>query len=245
MTISTATRRAALLLLLLLTAACARRQPNLAQLSADELYARATTAYEAQDYGRAVQLLEAFVQAHLGDPRAEEARLRLGQAQLERDQYLQAATHFQRLVTDYPNSPLQLQARYGICQAYHELSPRPALDQEYTYSALLHCESIPQYYPGTEQAEAAAALAAGMRQKLAQKAYDAGVFYFKRNAYDAAVVYFEDVVRQFPGTSLAPAALGQLAETYRLLGYVEEAEEARQRLLRDYPESPEAQALRA
>lgn len=244
MTILNPMRRFAVLSLLVL-AGCVQRAPNLALLTPDELYQRATAAYEAGEYGRAIPLLDAFAQQHLGDPRAPEARLMLGRAHMEKKEYITAATHFQRLVNDYPASPLQLDARFGICQAYDRLSPRPALDQEYTQTALLHCESISQYYPGTPQAEQAAELVGELRLKLARKVFQAGEFYFKRKAYDAAAVYFREVVAQFPQTSVAPTALSNLVETYTLIGYVEEAQEARERLLRDYPDSPEAQALRA
>ena len=238
-------RISALLLGVALLGGCGRRGPAPAQLAPDELFTRAQAAYQEGDYSRATQLLQTFVEQHLGDPRAPEARLLLGRAHMQREEYIEAATNFQRLVNDFPASPLQVDARFGICQAYYELSPRPALDQEYTRSALLHCESIPQYYPGTGQAGQAEQFVNELRVKLAQKAYEAGLFYMKRRAYDAAVVYLEDVIEQYPRTPVAPQALEQLIETYRIIGYVEEADAARERLLRDYPDSPQAQAVRA
>lgn len=169
----------------------------------------------------------------------------LARAHMGRGEEITAIMHFQRLVNDFPSSPLQLDARFGICEAYNDLSPRPPLDQEYTRSALLHCESVSQYYPDTEQAATAASYVNALRHKLAQKLYDAGVYYRQRRAYDAAVVYLEDVVTEYPQTSIAPAALAQLVEIYRVMGYVEDSESARQRLLTAYPDSPQAQGLRA
>lgn len=237
-------RAASLLLGLLLSTGCAGRQANPATLAPDTLYAQATTAFEAKNYGRAIRLLDVFVQQHVGDPRAPQARLYLAQSEAARKNYLTAATHYQRLVTDFPSSPLALDARFGMCEAYYRLSPRPALDQEYTLGAIAHCESLAQYYPSTPQAATATGYVADMRVKLAQKAYDNGMFYLKRRLYDAAVVYFNEVLTDFAQTGVAPAALQRLAETYTRVGYVEEAAEARARLLRDYPDSPEAAAVR-
>lgn len=230
---------------LLLLAGCMKRPPNYAALPPDDLYQRATTAYEARNLGRAIELLDIFVQQHLGDPRAPEARAMLGRAHLTRREYITAATHFQRLINDFPASPLQREARFGMCESYYRLSPRPPLDQEYTQSAILHCESVAANYAGTDEGRQAGEYVADLVDKLARKTYETGMFYFRRRAYDSAVVYFNEVLAQFPQSAYAPSALGQLIETYDLIGYVEEAQEARERLQRDYPNSPEARALRA
>lgn len=229
---------------LMLFAGCMRRPPNYSAMAPDDLYQRATAAYDERDLGRAIMLLDIFVQQHVGDPRAPEARVKLGRAHMTRKEYLTAATHFQRLVNDFPTSPLQREARFGICDAYFRLSPKAPLDQEYTQSSILHCESVAQNYSGTEEGTRAAAHVADLYNKLARKTYETGMFYFRRKAYDSAVVYFNEVVDLYPQTSFAPTALGQLVDTYDLMGYVEEAQQARERLQRDYPNSPEAQALR-
>jgi len=232
-------------LLLLLGAGCGGRQENLAMLPPDDLYARAVAAYEARRFERAANILELFVAQHLGDPRAPEARMMLGQAHLERREYATAADHFQRMATDFPSHPRALEARFRICEAYYELSPRAALDQQYTLSSLIHCESVMENFPGTAEAAQASERVVELRDRLARKSFETGMFYFRRRAFDSAVVYFEEVVDRYPQTGSAPAALGQLVETFERIGYVEDAQEARDRLLREYPQSPQAQALRS
>ena len=224
---------------------CGSRQPRLASLGPDPLFEGGIAAYEAENYGRAIQYLERFSEAHLGDPRVPRARLALGRARMARGDYLLAALDFQRLATDFPSDTLAPEARFGICEAYNRLSPKPVLDQEYTRAAIEHCESVANLYPGTPEAQQAGEQVAELRERLAEKAYENGLFYFKRRAFDAAVIYFEDVAEQYPATSYAPAALLKLMESYDRIGYVEEATEARERLLGQYPESPEAQGLRA
>jgi outer membrane protein assembly factor BamD len=239
------TRTPALLLAIsLLLGACSTRVQNPGTLAPDDLFTLATDAVETRRFDRAITLLEHFVTQHLGDPRAPTARLMLAEAHMSRREYATAATHFQQFVLSFPNNPRGLEARFRICEAYGLLSPRPALDQQYTLSALDHCASVATGFPGTPEATSAAELAAELRLKLAQKAYDTGMQYFRRRAFDAAVVYFQDVVRNYPDTDLAPAALSQLVETYTRMGYVEDAQETRDRLLREYPGSEEAQSLR-
>jgi outer membrane protein assembly factor BamD len=230
--------------LALLLGGCAGNRINPAQLSADELHAQATGFYEAGNLGRALPLMESFVQLHFGDPRAPEMRLWLGEAYQRREQWITAAAHFQRLVEDYPSSPHALTARFGICDSYYQLSPPPQLDQEYTYAGIAHCESVATSFADTEQGRQAGEYLQQLRDKLAKKIYDAGAFYVRRRAYDAAVVYFQDVLENFPQTRFAPMALQSLVETYDTMGYVEEADAHRERLLQEYPDSPEAREVR-
>jgi outer membrane protein assembly factor BamD (BamD/ComL family) len=82
-----------------------------------------------------------------------------------------------------------------------------------------------------------------MWHRLAAKTFQGGDWYQRRRAYDSALIYYEDVVRLYPRTSYAPRALRRMMEVYDALDYDEEMEETRARLLRLYPESPEARAL--
>ena len=235
--------RSRVLLLALLFASCAGNGVNPAELSADELFQQASGYYEAGNLGRAIPLLESFVQLHFGDPRAPDVRMWLGEAYQKRRQWITAASHFQRLIEDYPSSPHEIAARFAICESYYRLSPPAQLDQEYTYAGIAHCESVSSNYAQTELGTTAGRYLEEMRNKLAKKVYDAGAFYVRRRAYDAAVVYFQDVLENFPQTIYAPAALRSLVETYRELGYVEEADATEERLRQEYPDSPEARGL--
>ncbi|HEX2187686.1 MAG TPA: outer membrane protein assembly factor BamD [Longimicrobiaceae bacterium] len=225
----------------LLFAACgANRSP--AQLSPDTLYERGMAAYNAGSYGRAAELLDLFLQGNVGDPRTHSARIAVARARMQRREYVLAAGDFTRLLNESPPDSLQVPARFGLCEAYQRLSPKPQLDQDYTGSAIAYCESVAKTYAGTPEAAQAAEWVRELTTKLAQKTYDTGMFYFKRGAYDAAVVYFNEAVAQFPDTTVAPAALLRIAESYDRIGYDEEAAEARSRLLREYPQSAEARS---
>lgn len=228
-----------------LLGACGPRHQPPAMLEPDVQYERGMQAYEAGQYGRATEFLQPFVLQHLGDPRLPDALYALARSYMARREYVAAAAEFQRLATEFPAHPQALSARLGTCEAYYRLSPRPQLDQEYTLAALSHCRALLDHYPGTAEAEQARGWIAELRHKLAQKAYENGIFYFRRRAYDAAAIYFQHAADEYPDTRVAPAALARLHETYERIGYVEEARETRERLLREYPQSPEAQALRA
>jgi outer membrane protein assembly factor BamD len=232
----------ALFALLLLPGCAVFRQQ--VPLTPEQAYQRGMAAYEAGNHVRAADLLGRWVQANAaGDPRMPGALLALARSHLETEEFLTAGSEFLRVVTDYPTSPEQTPARFGLCQAYRGLSPRAQLDQQYTQVAITYCESYAGYYSDTPQADTARQWVMGMREKLAEKSYLNGVFYMRRQAYDAAVIYFNEAAALYPETRWAPASLLKVVEAYEKIGYKEEAEAARQQLRSRFPESAEARGL--
>lgn len=226
-------------------AACASGGLQLTGMTADQVYALAQEKVEARDWDDAVLALETFVFQFPTHPQYQEARFLLGQVHYEKREYITAAAEFARLADDFPGGPLADRARFRVCDAYAELSPKPQLDQEYTQFAIDHCESLLAYYPATEYADSARAIIAGMRDKLARKRFLAGEHYFRRRAWHSAILAYDDVLAEYPNTEVAPQALLRLVETYENLGYAEEAQEHRERLLREFPESAEARRVRS
>lgn len=215
-------------------------------LTPEMAYVRGMNAYQARRWARAAELIKRWVDANsAGDPRMPQALLALGNAHIHTGEYLTASAELLRLITDYPQQAEQQQARFRLCEAYHHLSPKAQLDQQYTETAITYCQSFAEYYGSTAQADTARGWVGQMREKLAYKSYLNGVFYMRRQAYDAAVIYFNDTANGFPDTPWAAAALARMVESYRKINYRDEAEEARQRLLRDFPQSPEARLLAA
>ena len=227
----------------LLLAACGSRSTPLGQLPPEQLWQRAQAELAAEDWDAAIRYLEAFVVMGGAGPRVDQARYDIGRAHFEREEYVTSAAEFSRLAGDLGRAELADDARFMACRSYEELAPDPQLDQEYTRAAIEHCSALAEYFADSEFAPRAAAIVERMRGRLAEKVFEAGEWYFRRRALDSAIIYFEDVFQQFPDTRWAPRALGKLVEIYETLEYEEELEAMRQRLLRDYPESPEARRL--
>ena len=236
---------AAALIVTLFLPACAvfrKEQP----LTPEMAYVRGMQAFQARRYGRAADLIKTWVDANAaGDPRMPQALLALGTSHERIGEHLTASSELLRLVTEYPSAAEQQEARFRLCEAYHSLSPRAQLDQQYTETAGTYCASYAEYYASTPQADTARRWVTEMREKVAYKAYLTGMFYLRRQATAAAVIYFNDTARSYPDTPWAPAALARIVEAYTKIGYREEAEEARQRLLREFPQSAEARAAAA
>lgn len=225
-------------------AACGSSGLRLAGLTADEVYTLAMQKVEEEEWDDAITALEAFTFQFPTHGRYQEARFALGQVHFEKEEYITAAAEFGRLATDYPNGELADDARFRVCESYFLLSPGPQLDQEYTRSAVEHCESLLAYYPESEFAERARQIISDMQNKLAMKLFLEGEYYYKRRAYDSAILSFNDILENYPTTGVVPRTLLQLVRTYETLGYADEAQAHRERLLRDFPESEEASQVR-
>lgn len=211
--------------------------PKLETLGPDALMARAEKEFKAHHWQSAIDAFERLVLQYPTHPRIQEARFDLAQAYMGKKEYVTAASEFSRLADDFPAGPYADDARFGVCQAYERLSPGVSLDQQYTQSAIDHCQSLILYYPTSEFVPRAKATIASLTNKLAQKVLLAGDFYFKRHAYDSALIYFQDIIKEYPTTATAPEALSRMVETYKELGYTEDVQSTKQRLLKEYPDS--------
>jgi len=232
-------------LLALVLAGCFHHGGTVNQLSPDVLFQNALTALQQHKYGKAQELFERFTIQYPTHARNQEARFHLAEAYLVKHEYVTAAEEFVRLASDFPAGAYADDARFKVCEAYYKLSPKPQLDQQYTRSAVDHCQSLLTYYPNSEFAQQGQQLLTDLRNKLALKEYLTGEFYYKRSAFDSAILYYEGTLRDYSDTKIAPTALMRLYQTYTHLNYKEEADAAKQRLLKDYPNSPEAKQLLA
>jgi outer membrane protein assembly factor BamD len=240
-----ALRRWILILPLLLgTAACAARGPALDEMDAEGLYAHGMAELERRNWEPAARAFERLIFAHPNHVRVQEARFRVGQTYQGRREWLTAALEFNRLAAEFPAGPWADDARFEVCRSYYELSPRPQLDQEYTRMAAEHCQSLLIYYPDSEFVPRAQEIIVEMVNRLAEKEYLIGEDYFRRRAFDSAAIYYDALARDFPTTVWAPRALLRLVQIYDRLGYEPEARAARERLLQQFPDSPEAREVR-
>lgn len=213
-------------------------------MDADALYAYGMEKLEEREWGEAITAFERFTLIFPAHGRSAEARYRLGEAYVGRKEYVTAAMEFNRLASDYPAGPWADDARFQVCQAYHRLAPRAPLDQEYTRTAIGHCESLIAYYPDSEHVEPAQLIRTELVNRLAEKDYLTAERYETRTRCpDCALIYYQQIAENFAMTPWAPRALLRMHRIYLQLEYEQEAEAARQMLIRDFPESPEAKQL--
>lgn len=227
---------------LLLAAACSSSPPY-EGMSGEEIFREGEALYEAEEWDDAVDALEHFTSRFPVHERHPDARWLLAHAYFEREDYVQAATEFDSFASAHMGDARAPEAALKACRSYAELAPIPQRDQHYTHRARDYCDFVARDHPGSEVAQQALEVRDEMVEILAEKDFKAGEQYKDRGAYDSAIIYFEEVLEHYPDTSWAPRALLAKYESYREIGYDREAEEARQQLLAEFPDSPEAQEV--
>jgi outer membrane protein assembly factor BamD len=214
-------------------------------MDADALYGFAMERVEQEEWNDAIPSLERFLFSYPGDARQPEARMALGRAHFAKREFITSAAEFDRFLQRYPNHGLAPEASLERCRSYVELSPVSQRDQSYTERAVDACRETINEFPGLSVADSARTLQRQMIERLAEREYQDGFFYERRGLFDSAIIIYQDLVDFFPQTSWAPRGLHGLYRSYRAIRWDTEAEQVRDRLLLNYPDSPEAEILRS
>jgi outer membrane protein assembly factor BamD len=238
-----ARRAGALLLLSTTTLGCAGNHVPV-DASPDELLGRAEEKLGKHKALDAVELLEYFLRTYPGTAQTPRAKLRLGDARFELEEYVLARGEYEDVVQDYPASPHVEEARYKIARcSYASIYPH-YLDQTETERAIALLEEFRRDYPKSAFVPEANEAIADCRERLAHGDYEAGRFYEKQRRLLSAKIQFEYVVDRYPETVWACKARLELGRVHREKGKLEEARTWYQRVLDGCAQSEEAALAR-
>ena len=212
-------------------------------MTADEVYNVGVQALLEEDWGRATQAFERVLLVP-GFEQAAEARLQMAEAEYGRERYIESRAEFQRVIDRWPADSTAPHAALGVCRSLAGLSPKTQRDQTFTRQARTVCGQIAAEYAGTLVGLRSAEIGLEMHDKLAEHDYEVGLHYLKRGLVDSSILYFEDVVDDYPDSKWAAWALFKMIEAFDRIGYVQDIETHRQRLLADYPDSEPAKLIR-
>ena len=175
--------------------------------SAEEAFARAEEALARRKYDRAVELYRTALDFGRSGDTADDAQLGLARAYAGSRQYLLAGAEFTRFVELYRADPRVEDAAYERILAYAALSPTYELDQTDTATAIQYIDGFLRQYPAGQHAPASAELLATLREKLAQKQYEEGRLYERRDLFEAAVISYTGLLTTYPTSVYADDAM--------------------------------------
>ncbi len=211
---------------------------------ADDVYELGLLAMAEEDWGKAERAFEAVLRTS-GFERGAEARLNLGRVLFAKKDFILARAEFQRVLDRYTADTTAPYASLGICESLAGESPRVERDQSSTTQAEIICAQVARDYAGTLIGLDAEALRGEMYDKLAEKDYGRAQFYQRRKIPFAAIQYYRSMIEDRPQSKWVPWALYQLVAISEKIGYEDDAEEFRQRLMAEFPDSEPAKLLAA
>lgn len=191
---------------LLLSAGCTGRGRRYEELPMSAAWVKIMHQYNKGRYLDAVDKLEVFLINHAGSALADSAQYMLGECHFQLKEYIIAGSEYQKLVAQYPQSPLAEVGEYKEGLSYYMLSPKYSLDQDYTNKAVDTFQLFIEDYPNSDMVGEATKMIEKCRDKLAHKQFDSGRLYQKMKEYTAARIYYDLVLNNYYDTPYAAKA---------------------------------------
>ncbi len=146
---------------------------------------------------------------------ADIAQYKAAEAYKKLEYYEEAVIAYQKLIDEYPQSPLVEDAKYQIAQCTYFVSRDPYYDQEFTDRAIESYEKILQKSDDSELSEEAQNTLARLREKKAMSSFDTAQFYERMKRYNSALIYYREILETYPDTQVALEARKKIDELER------------------------------
>ena len=193
-----------------------------------------------EDYLDAVTILEGFIRANPGASVIPQAKMRLGDARFEMEDYALARAEYEDVVRDFPSSPLAEEARWKIVRCTYALIHEYDRDPTETEQTVQQVEVFLRDYPNSNFLEDAKKVLGDCRDRLGRREFETGRFYERRGRRRSALIQYQFVSNQYPETTWARKALLRIGEIHRDRNENEQAIESFRRLLEIAPDTEEA-----
>lgn len=184
---------------------------------------------DAKDQYRIITL------SYSGSRQADKAQFFLAECHFFTKEYIIAASEYERLIKVYPNSEYVDDAKYKLGFSYFKLSPKYALDQEYTQKAIREFQEFLEEFRSSPLVPTVEKQLLECRNKLALKVFAAAEQYRRMQYWEAAVIYYNMVLDQYYDSVYAPKAQFYLADCQRRIGNFNEAANEFKRFVEKYP----------
>lgn len=216
-------------------------------LMAEQIYDRGEKSMAAGGYESAITDFEAIETLYPFSPSARQARLNLIYANFEAHQYPEAEAAAARYIYLYPRGTDVDYAYYmkglanfnqdrGVFQRYikTDLSKRDMGTVEQSFADF---NELVTRFPTSPYAQDAQKRMIFLRNLMAKQQLNIALYYFRIKAYVAAINRANDILIHYQESPQVIPALGVIAESYHRLGLSELAEQTKEILALNFPES--------
>ena len=218
--------------LAVLAAGCGGKKA-LPQRDAQSYFDEARGELEQKRCLKAAELFQRVVINFPGSVLADDAQFGVGEAKLCAKDYTEAVFEYQRLIDEYPNSPLAAEGRYKIAVCYAEQSGGIYLDQTETRKAIAEYQRFIDDYPDSRQVPEARKEMLKLKSKLAAKDARIAEDYLKWGYPESARIYYQRILDAYGDTPWAEDARLGLAVVKARKGEIDAALTDLRQLLSD------------
>ncbi len=159
---------------------------------------------------KAVEIFQAIVDDGPFSEYGQLAQYKLGLSHLALEDYEEAVSAFEQLISRYPDSPLVDDARFQTTQASLKGTFKSDYDQSPSDQAARQLDAFLKEFPQSALAPQATAKLQELKERRAHHDYDVAQFYERRRHPASALIYYQTIAQQFGETSLAPRAVARI-----------------------------------
>lgn len=226
-----------LIFIVVLFASCGQYQKLLKSTDYELKYQKAMEYYAAEDYMKATTLFQELINIYRGSDKAEILVYSYADALFGLDDYIMAEYFYEQLVKTYPASDYAEECQFQIAYCKYMMSPKPRLDQTFTYEAINDFQLFINLFPSSPRVTEATRLMDELRDKLVYKSYLSAKLYFNLgsylgNNYQSAVVAARNSLKEFPDTKYREE-LSYLILEAKYIQSVKSIEEKKEARVRD------------
>jgi len=163
-------------------------------------YQKALEYYAEEDYMRAEGLFEQLKPILKGTKQADTVFFYAAYANYYQKSYLLASHYFSEFRKTFGNSPFVQEAEYMNAYCTYLMSPKPSLDQQFTYQAISLFGLYLSRYPNSDKTDECLRYIDELKNKLVEKSYQSAKLYFNLGDYKAAIIALNNSLDEFPQT---------------------------------------------
>jgi outer membrane protein assembly factor BamD len=163
-------------------------------------YEKALDYYADEDYMRAEGLFEQLKPILRGTKQADSVYFYNAYCSFHEGSYLLASHYFDEFKKYYGNSHFVEEAEFMNAYSMYHLSPKPSLDQTYSYQTIGLFGLYMSRYPNSVRIDQCIDIIDELKNKLIEKSYQSAKLYYNLGDYKAAIIALNTSIEEFPET---------------------------------------------
>ena len=185
--------------------------PSVSNPTAEALYQDGIDYFDRERYARAISFFQKLRDDYPFSEEAEAAELKIAEAYYLNEEYTEADETYKNYLTFQPTGRHTHFVKYQLGRVNLDQFTGIDRDLEKVKAAKRYFESVIQDHPDSEHVPDARKKLTETRLHLAERELYVGNFYLKEEKYRPARERFENVLRDYPDTSVAERARTALA----------------------------------